>query len=40
MGVRQVAIMFLGLVEDLLGLQRSITPRRKRDEQQTHTKNG
>lgn len=31
MGIRQVLIMALGLVEDLLGCPRSIIPRRKRE---------
>jgi hypothetical protein len=30
MGIRQVLIMMIGLVEDYLGLERSIVPRRKR----------
>jgi len=30
MGVRQLLIMALGLVEDYIGVERSIVPRRKR----------
>jgi hypothetical protein len=30
MGIRQAMIIALGVIEDYLGLQRSIVPRRKR----------
>jgi len=33
MGIRQCLIMLLGLTEDYLETERSITPRRKRDKE-------
>lgn len=37
MGLRQTLIMALGLVEDYLGLERSIVSKRKRDKNVTRT---
>ena len=35
MGIRQGLIIILGVLEDFLGLQRSIVPRRKRGQETT-----
>jgi hypothetical protein len=36
LGIRQLFIMGLGLVEDFLGVERSIIPVRKRDKNDPH----